>query len=193
MTPGIPAANRIFANRRSSANTRLVRTGLIVATALFAFGCASEGSDVISNELAVLSARAAQGVDSIHRGHLGEGVGAVDEVTRQLALLEVDPRAADTQRLMAVVHQARAWDDAATAILTGHDSAAALGATQRDLLESVLAEKAFPARVAAENSYKRALRMACGLGVDDQPVMLEILDGIDRNGGFAPSAEQPCE
>ena len=163
-------------------------------------GCASESSDAVQHELIELSARAAEGVRQIERGladpdlashELGAGVQAVEVATRNMAVLEIDSRASDVQQLMAVVHQARAWDDAARAILAG--DVADLDASQQQVLATVLEEKAFPAKVAAENAYERALRKACRAGIEDLPVVLEILDGIDRYGGDAPPADQPCD
>ena len=108
-----------------------------------------------------------------------------------MALLEEDTRASDAQRLTAVVLQARAWDDASQAI-EGARAPTDFDAAQQALLARVLTDKAFPARVAALNSYERALRMACRLGLEDPAVVPELVDGIARYGGTAPSLDQPC-
>ena len=158
----------------------------IAAFVFVAFGsaCATEGPDEVDLELAGLASRAHTGVEMIEhalgnpdhtsRG-LGEGVQVVEDAARALAAFETDDRAAPGQRLQAVLTQARAWDDAARAI-EGNGS-------QPALLQQLLSEKAFPARVAALNSYERALSLACTLGAVAQPAIAEIADGVERYGG----------
>ena len=179
-------------------------SGSLALLAAFALGltcCAADGSDAVQTELAGLAARSFAAVTKIQHGlerpelasrDFGEGVQAVEATTRSLADLEVDPRAGDGQRLMAIVYQARAWDDAAQAI-EGAPPPAGFDAGQQALLAQVLAEKAFPAKVAAKNSYERALRLACRLGVEHLPVTVEILDGVSRYGGDAPSPDRACQ
>ena len=165
-------------------------------------GCASDGADVAQAEMSALAVRATEGVRTIERAlndpqlasrGLGEGVLAVEAATRGLAQLENDEGVADPDRLMAMVLQARAWDDASRAIAAGGTSARRLPPAQRTTLAQVLEEKAFPARVAAQNSYERALRFVCRAEMDEHPVLLEILDGIERYRGDAPPADRACE
>src|SRR5215831_14848310 len=94
----------------------------IFSLALALTACAIERSDAIETEIRRLSAQAGEGVVKIGRAlqdqkltssELGEGVRKVELSTRKLRELETDERATDLQQLMAIVHQARAWDDVA--------------------------------------------------------------------------------
>jgi hypothetical protein len=170
----------------------------MVLAALLGLGaCASDGSEPVHSAIQASAARATLGVQKVHHAlehpsqasaELGEGIQAVEAATRDLAVLEDDARASELQRLMAVVGQARAWDDLSTAF----DIAAApdLDPPQQVALASVLRDKAFPARVAAEAAFRRALRTACRLGLEEQPVVSEIMDGIAR---FGQAPAKPCE
>ena len=113
---------------------------------------------------------------------------AVEQATRELAALETDDRATDAQRLQALVLQARAWDDTASAI----DAAAEPdGGASLPARAEALRDKSFPARIAARNGFERALRAACAGGAD--PIVVpELLDGIARNGGPTLAADQAC-
>ena len=161
--------------------------------------CAADSPEVVDAELSHLSNAAAAGVSTIERalrdgrmmtpatgdgspGLIGEGLRAVDAATRALSRLEDDPRASEAQRLDAVVRQARAWDDAARVIAFAWHGVDDLDEAQRSLTAALLEEKAFPARVAARNSYERALRTACSASLQGHPAWPEIVDGVLRHG-----------
>jgi hypothetical protein len=184
----------------------LALASLCLASAAVLAACASvsEGSDPVQAGLQTQALRAAGGVSKVRHAldhpelasrELGEGVMAVEAATRELGLLEDDARASDLQRLMAMVHQARAWDDVSQAFQRAIAAAPATTTEGEDpahqALATVLSDKAFPARVAAENGYRRALRSACRFGFDELPVVQEITDGIARYGE-APPADHPC-
>lgn len=173
---------------------------LAVALAISAGACASDSSESVQRELGQAAQRAEAGVAKISRAlaepeagprGFGEGVSQVELATRTLAELEGDERASDVQRLMAVLLQARAWDDATRAI-EGAAMPSAFDAEQQSLYAGVLQEKAFPSRVAAQNSWERARKLACGLGADE-PLLLEIADGVSRYGGRSLSLEDACK
>ena len=63
-----------------------------------------------------------------------------------------------------------------------------LPAFARDMLR----EKAFPATIAAQNAYQRALAFACEHHLEDRAAMPEILDGLQRTLGSAPASDAPC-
>lgn len=170
-------------------------SAVLVAAALSA--CAAEGADAVATELVRSAQLAEHGVASIRRAlaehqlgsrGFGEGVRAVEQATRELAALETDDRATDAQRLQALVLQARAWDDTASAI----DAAAEPdGGAPLPARAEALRDKSFPARIAARNGFERALRAACAAGAD--PIVVpELLDGIARNGGPTLAADQAC-
>jgi hypothetical protein len=184
---------------RLLAHLRVVGLQLGLVAALGAGACASEGTEVFDHELAGLAARSEAGVAQISIAlatpdaasrQLGEGVQLVDDATRALGRLESDPRASDAQRVQAVLLQARAWDDTARAILAAARPDA--GAAALETLSKVLAEKAFPAQVAAHSAYERALALVCELGLDPHPAVLEMIDGVERYGGTPPPADAPC-
>ncbi|MFO0727699.1 MAG: hypothetical protein U1E65_28225 [Myxococcota bacterium] len=155
--------------------------------------CAVEPSARIDRQLysAGLEARAA--VEKIRRSlptagrGFGEGVAAVEAVTRRYDALEQDPRASDGQRLSAILGEARAWDDASHAIL-----GARLVEGDEEIAGDMLREKAFPATIAAQNAYQRALAFACEHHLEDRAAMPEILDGLQRTLGSAPASDAPC-
>lgn len=174
------------------------RLGLVCALLAGALtGCASEDSDAIAVALAQENARALAGVEKISRSldpldlasrGFGEGVHEVERASRALGALETDERASRTQSLLAVLIEARVWDDTVRAIeevdLSTYEP------KQQELLRNLLREKAFPARVAASNAYQRALRLACRSGMDEH--LPEILDGVARYDGEARPLESAC-
>ncbi len=182
--------------------------GLLLVSA-----CAFDGAEAspqVDAELAALVTETRAAVDKIDRAlegpalasnELGEGVRAIEDVTRAFARLETDERSNHRQRLRSVVYQARAWDDAYWAIVGDARAHLDLDPAQRVLLATVLREKAFPAQVAAESSYERALRHVCraapstepALLASSEPLLLEILDGIERHGGRVLSPARACD
>ena len=175
---------------------------LVLALALTASACALEASDAVDAEIAALASKTGEGIAKIERAldgpalasrELGEGVRAVEDTAAALARLETDARSSDLQRLMAIVQQARAWDDTYRAIVGDSRAHEDMDPAHRALLADLLQEKAFPAQIAAQNSYARALRWACRLGMNDDPVLLELVDGIERHGGRALSVDRACD
>jgi len=171
----------------------------ILPLAPLALACAVDRSEAIETEIRRLSAQADEGVLKIDRAlkdpeltssELGEGVRKVEVAARMLHTLESDERANDLLQLMAIVHQARAWDDVARTLESA--DAPNLEAGQRALVSSVLGEKALPARAQAIDGYLRARDRACRSRLDRLPVMLEILDGIARYGESNISLDRPC-
>ena len=169
--------------------------------------CSVEAPGTVEAQLSRLSALASAGVTTIERamqnaqhaagesgeatsGLIGEGLRGVDAATRALSRLEDEPRATDDQRLTAIVLQARAWDDAARAIARSWRDVSDLSDDQLALTAALLEEKAFPARVAARNSYERALRTACVTGLRSHPAWPEIVDGVLRHD--TTFAGDPC-
>jgi hypothetical protein len=176
-----------------------VKIGWALSIAVFVAACASEGSDRVESELKKLDARAGAGVAKISRAlndptlsspALGEGTQLVESATQKLAQLEDDERASDFQQLMAILYQARAWDDVAIAYSTT-PIPASLPPEQRALLESLLAEKAEPARLSAASSFERARERACRIGFEVSPVMSEIVIGLSRYSEDA--IDTPCD
>lgn len=171
---------------------------LFAATLLGPLACAGDGADPVAVELARAAQRADAGVlkirtsladlDQASRG-FGEGVRGVELATRDLAAFETDERATELEKLQAIILQARAWDDAAHAI---QDATASESAAARPAMSAALREKSFPARLAAQNAYLRALRAACAVTGADPAVVLELLDGIARHGGPAIAPDQAC-
>lgn len=165
------------------------------ALGLVAFAACAVDASEVSAELARQARVADRGVEKIARAlatleptsrSFGEGVREVERATRELAALETDDRASEAQRLQAIVLQARAWDDTARAI----DAVMAIdGGPAHPALVDALRDKSFPARIAARNSYDRALPMACAV---DHAAVLEIVDGIARNGGPTLAPEHSC-
>lgn len=176
---------------------RALRHTLLALLAVTA--CASDPSEAVQGELQAQALRANAAVVKIQRSlatgsasrEFGEGVQSVEGATRVMADLESDPRASDAQRLLAVLQQARAWDDAARAIESAPPSPE-LSDAQQQVVAASLAEKAFPCRVAAKSSYEHALRTACRLHLEHHAMVLEIIDGIARYGGDAPAGDRIC-
>lgn len=173
------------------------RLHMLLASLLLAPACASEGSEAVQAELTRASSLATDGLVIIEQAlalselrGLGEGVSRVEQATRSLAALENDERASGPQQLMAVLLQARAWDDTVRAI-EGAGVPGGMDASQSELYRGMLRDKAFPSRIAAQNSWARARKVACRLGADDS-VLLEILDGVSRYGGRAGNVEEAC-
>ena len=142
----------------------------------------------METELRELDADAGQGVAKISRAlidptlsspALGEGTRIVQSAAGELAQLEVDEHASDFQQLMAILYQARAWDDVAIAYETAAIPAS-LTPEQRALLERLLTEKAMPARLSAAAAFQRARERACKMEFQGSPVMTEILTGLQR-------------
>lgn len=165
--------------------------------ALLYAACAGEPSDHAAQEIARASLNARAGVDKIRhslplaeRG-FGEGVAEVEAATKVLGALESDRRLSLSLRLLAIVSEARAWDDAQRAIL-GARLLTADGTDQSPFAEDVLREKAFPSRVAAENAYQRALAFWCEHHADEASLLPEIIDGVQRYRGSAPALDDPC-
>jgi hypothetical protein len=176
-----------------------VAWALIIAAVLSA--CASEGSDQLEAELRKLDASAGEGVAKISKAlndpaltspALGEGTRIVANAAHKLSQLEDDERASDFQQLMAILYQARAWDDVAIAYATT-PIPASLAIEQRTLVESLLAEKAMPARMSAAASFERARERACKIGFEVSPVMAEIMTGLSRYTEVAFDAPCPVE
>jgi hypothetical protein len=169
--------------------------GLFVAGLLA--GCSTEPSARVTRGLygATLDARAA--IEKIQRSlpvtdrGFGEGVAELEAAVRRFDALEQDPAASDGQRLKAILGEARAWDDASRAILGAH-----LLEVDEPVAEEILREKAFPAKIAAANAYRRALAFACALdnkhGADADNVIPEILDGLTRTAGNATAPDAAC-
>ncbi len=167
---------------------------------ILAVACAGEPSDHAAQEISRASLSARAGVEKIRhslplaeRG-FGEGVAEVEAATKLLGALESDRRLSLGLRLQAIVSEARAWDDAQRAILGARLvlEPAADGTDQSLFAEDVLREKAFPSRVAAENAYQRALAFWCEHRADDASLLPEIIDGVQRYRGSAPSLDDPC-
>src|SRR5207302_1543998 len=142
-----------------------------------------ERSEPVESELRRLNGQASEGVAKIERAlhdpeltssELGEGVRRVESTARVLRAIESDERASELQQLMAIVYQARAWDDVTRTFENAR--APALEAAQRATMSAVLTEKALPARAQAGDNYLRAKDRACRAGLEHLPVMLEILD-----------------
>lgn len=131
-----------------------------------AAGCASEGSERVQSELARLDLEVAGGVETIERAlgdpdfrDLGEGVRIVESAIRYVSRLEGDDEASDSQKLQAILLEARAWDELAKVF----ERAAA----ESDL-PAVFDEKGMPARFYATSSHARAAEYACSHGLADQ-------------------------
>jgi len=101
------------------------------------------------------------------------GVDEIESTVRALARLEVDEFATEAQQVLAVLYQARAWDDVARITK-------AAAARENDVSRDILHEKSFPSRIAAQNAYERAFRIACRLSQSKGPAWLEIIDGVER-------------
>jgi hypothetical protein len=179
---------------------KLDRQTLLAALIPLFAGCAVERSEGVETEMKRLTGQASDGVSKVSRAlanpwlassDLGEGLHAVESTARSLGALEVDERANDFQQLMAIVQQARVWDDVAHAFASA-PAPPELEAEQRALLGNLLDEKAFPARAQAASSYQRARARACRSGYDAHPVMLEIADGLARYGDDAITLDRPC-
>lgn len=153
---------------------------------LLVAACGSQGPEGVEQQLKKLDAEAGEGVAKISKALndptlssplLGEGSRLVSQAARALGQLENDPRASDYQQLMAIVYQARAWDDVAVALTTA-PMPPALDVEHQTLLQKLLAEKADPARSSAGASYQRARERACKSGFDSLPVMTEVSMGL---------------
>jgi hypothetical protein len=207
---------------RASSIIELAATVMLGALVSIA-GCAVERSDQIDGELRRLNAQANEGVAKIERAlhdpeltssELGEGMLRVDLSARMLRAIEADDRASDMQQVMAILYQARAWDDVARTLESAE--APNLEAGQRATMSRVLGEKALPARAQAGESYRRARERACrsslaepvlsglkagdglapnrtsGVNPDRASVLLEILDGVARYGGGNIPFDKAC-
>lgn len=150
--------------------------------------CSTEGSDRIEGELKKLDAGAGEGVAKVSRALndptlssplLGEGTRIVADAAQKLSDIELDDRASDLQQLTAILFQARAWDDVAIAYATT-PIPGSVAPEQRVLLESMLAEKAMPARMSAAAAFERARQRACKMGFETTPMMTDIVIGLSR-------------
>ena len=155
----------------------------------FLFACASNQVEELDRELQVLSLRSSLAVNMIEEALLepteassgwGAGVQEIELTVRALGHLEVDERATNSQRVSAVLFQARAWDDVARVIDKAADRAGRTENSSPALVRDILHDKSFPARIAAQNSFERALRLACRLGEKESDVWPEIIDGVQR-------------
>ena len=153
------------------------------------FACSVDQSAELDRELQALSQRSRFAVqmvqDALHEpmdASVGwsTGVKEIELVVRSLGQLESDVAATDSQRLIAVVYQARAWDDIANVVQAAGDRVGDHQIASSELARQILRDKAFPARIAARNSFDRALRMGCRLGLTHSQVWLEIVDGVQR-------------
>lgn len=178
---------------------------VLLALASFLGACAADRGDrgdrpdPVDTELQRLAVQAQAGVEKIQRGladpglassELGEGVWTVDAATRMMGAIEADERATDVQQLLAIVEQARAWDDVARSLQAV--PSLVLDERQRSLVQSVLGDKVLPAQAQAVSGFQRARERACRAGLEQLPVMLEILDGLSRHGEGNISLDRPC-
>jgi hypothetical protein len=194
-------ANRFFPFPHASITTEVLKLQTPLVLVLLLAACASEGPESVEQQLRKLDADAGEGVAKISKALndptlssplLGEGSRLVTQAARGLELIETDSRASDYQQLMAIVYQARAWDDVAVAYTTA-PMPASLEAGHRALLQNLLAEKAQPARVSAGAGYQRARMRACRSGFDALPVMTELLMGVSLYADtLEVSLDPPC-
>jgi len=162
---------------------------LISLSLVFVFACSTNETAELDRDLQALSERSKLAVEMV-REALHEpmdasegwsaGVTEIESVVRSLGQLESDVHATDSQRLIAVVYQARSWDDVANVVQDAAERAGREQISSHKLVRDVLRDKAFPARIAAQNSFDRALRIACRLSLSQSEVWLEIVDGVQR-------------
>ena len=165
--------------------------GLKLATlcAALLFACSSSESPELDRELQVLSQRSDLAVAMVSEALAtpadvssgwSEGVKEIESIVWSLGQLESDVNASDRQRLTAVLYQARAWDDIANVVLLAPKSLAVDEVTSSKIVREELEAKAFPAQIAAQNGFDRALRMACRLQLTQGNVWQEIVVGVQR-------------
>lgn len=168
--------------------------------AMLLAACAVDRSEAVETELRRVNLKTADGIRKIEHSlidphltssELAEGVRAVESGAQRLRALEIDERANDVQQLMAIVAQARAWDEVARTFERAAPSSG-LDPGQKALVAAILDEKALPARAQAGSGYRRALERACHSNLEALPVMLEILDGMARYKNRSISLDRPC-
>jgi len=176
---------------------RAIKTGLVSLGLLALWGCEAAHTDV-TEDVRRLERQASRGVDLVEQAlatltfyELNEGTRMVEASVRELSDLEQNDRLGDQQRLMLIVHQAKAQDQLVTALLKA-DAPETFNEEQTEAFQEIVFEMSLPMSEKALWSYNRALEHLCSSGLEDDQAAFQITSAIIRLGGRLPLDSPPC-